>query len=90
MSDDALAEGIRKAYLRGRFERATVDGVEWVFDVAHNPAAAAVFAKPPSESKASATRLAVKLTFAGAGATSRSVVELATVCSAGDRVWLNR
>jgi dihydrofolate synthase/folylpolyglutamate synthase len=44
VSDDALAEGIRTAYLRGRFERATVGGVEWIFDVAHNPAAAALFA----------------------------------------------
>jgi dihydrofolate synthase/folylpolyglutamate synthase len=44
VGDDALAEGIRTAYLRGRFERATVDGVEWIFDVAHNPAAAAIFA----------------------------------------------
>ena len=44
VNDDALAEGIRNAYLRGRFERATLDGVEWVFDVAHNPAAAAIFA----------------------------------------------
>ena len=44
VSDDALAAGIRSAYLRGRFERATVDGVEWIFDVAHNPAAAEIFA----------------------------------------------
>jgi len=44
VSDDALAEGIRQAYLRGRFERATLEGVEWIFDVAHNPAAAAIFA----------------------------------------------
>jgi dihydrofolate synthase / folylpolyglutamate synthase len=44
VSDDALAEGIRTAYLRGRFERATVDGVEWIFDVAHNPAAVAILA----------------------------------------------
>jgi dihydrofolate synthase/folylpolyglutamate synthase len=44
VSDDALAEGIRTAYLRGRFERATVDGVEWIFDVAHNPAATAILA----------------------------------------------
>jgi len=44
VSDDALAAGIGAAYLRGRFERATVDGVEWIFDVAHNPAAAAIFA----------------------------------------------
>jgi dihydrofolate synthase/folylpolyglutamate synthase len=44
VSDDALAEGIRTAYLRGRFERTTVDGVEWIFDVAHNPAAATILA----------------------------------------------
>jgi dihydrofolate synthase/folylpolyglutamate synthase len=44
VSHDALAAGIRTAYLRGRFELATVDGVEWIFDVAHNPAAAAIFA----------------------------------------------
>ncbi len=44
VSDDALAEGIRTAYLRGRFERATIDGVEWILDVAHNPAAVAIFA----------------------------------------------
>jgi len=42
--DDALAAGIRNAYLRGRFERREVDGVEWIFDVAHNPAAASVLA----------------------------------------------
>ena len=40
VSDAALAAGIERAYLRGRFERHTVDGVEWVFDVGHNPAAA--------------------------------------------------
>jgi dihydrofolate synthase/folylpolyglutamate synthase len=44
VGDDALAAGIQNAYLRGRFERRDVDGVEWVFDVAHNPAAAAVLA----------------------------------------------
>jgi dihydrofolate synthase/folylpolyglutamate synthase len=44
VDDDALAAGIRNAYLRGRFERHEVEGVEWVFDVAHNPAAAALLA----------------------------------------------
>jgi len=39
VGDDALAAGIGRAYLRGRFERREVDGVEWLFDVAHNPAA---------------------------------------------------
>jgi dihydrofolate synthase/folylpolyglutamate synthase len=42
VADSALAAGIGHAYLRGRLERHTVDSVEWVFDVAHNPAAAAV------------------------------------------------
>ncbi len=37
----ALADGIDDAELRGRLERHDIDGVEWVFDVAHNPAAAA-------------------------------------------------
>lgn len=41
VSDAALAAGIARAYLRGRLERAELDGAEWVFDVAHNPAAAA-------------------------------------------------
>ena len=40
VSDAALAAGIERAYLRGRLERHTIDGVEWVFDVGHNPAAA--------------------------------------------------
>jgi dihydrofolate synthase/folylpolyglutamate synthase len=45
VSDAALAAGIARAYLRGRFERAELDGVEWIFDVAHNPAAAATLDK---------------------------------------------
>jgi dihydrofolate synthase/folylpolyglutamate synthase len=39
----ALAAGLAGATIRGRFERVTVDGAEWIFDVAHNPAAAALF-----------------------------------------------
>jgi dihydrofolate synthase / folylpolyglutamate synthase len=39
VGDAALAAGIRHAYLRGRFERHDVGSVEWIFDVAHNPAA---------------------------------------------------
>jgi dihydrofolate synthase/folylpolyglutamate synthase len=38
----ALAAGIETAVLRGRLERHVVDGVDWVFDVGHNPAAARV------------------------------------------------
>jgi dihydrofolate synthase/folylpolyglutamate synthase len=41
VTDEALARGLERAYLRGRFERHDVGGVEWVFDVGHNPAAAA-------------------------------------------------
>jgi dihydrofolate synthase/folylpolyglutamate synthase len=41
VGDAALAAGIERAFLRGRMERHQVDGVEWLFDVAHNPAAAA-------------------------------------------------
>jgi dihydrofolate synthase/folylpolyglutamate synthase len=39
--ESALAAGIERAYLRGRLERHDVEGVQWVFDVGHNPAAAA-------------------------------------------------
>jgi dihydrofolate synthase/folylpolyglutamate synthase len=41
VSDTALAAGIANAVLRGRMEKHVVDGVEWIFDVGHNPAAAA-------------------------------------------------
>lgn len=40
VDDAALAAGIAAAYLRGRLERHDVDGVDWIFDVGHNPAAA--------------------------------------------------
>ncbi|HUF71337.1 MAG TPA: folylpolyglutamate synthase/dihydrofolate synthase family protein [Gammaproteobacteria bacterium] len=49
VADEQIATGLETARLRGRFERAFVTGgdrasrVEWVFDVAHNPAAAALF-----------------------------------------------
>ena len=44
VADAALAAGIKNAVLRGRLERHVVDGVDWVFDVGHNPAAATVLA----------------------------------------------
>jgi dihydrofolate synthase/folylpolyglutamate synthase len=34
----AIAEGIRKTHWPGRLERMARDGVEWILDVAHNPA----------------------------------------------------
>jgi dihydrofolate synthase/folylpolyglutamate synthase len=43
VSGVALAAGLSQARIRGRFDVAKVAGVEWVFDVAHNPAAARLF-----------------------------------------------
>ena len=40
VSPAAIAEGIRRTRWPGRLERMTRDGVEWVLDVAHNPAGA--------------------------------------------------
>jgi dihydrofolate synthase/folylpolyglutamate synthase len=45
VADAALAAGIARAFLRGRLERRELDGVEWLFDVGHNPAAAAGLAE---------------------------------------------
>ena len=47
--DSALAAGIAHAYLKGRLERVDREGVEWVFDVGHNPAAAAQLAASVSQ-----------------------------------------
>ncbi|HEU4616967.1 MAG TPA: bifunctional tetrahydrofolate synthase/dihydrofolate synthase [Gammaproteobacteria bacterium] len=38
----AIVEGLASAELRGRTETIVRDGVEWIFDVAHNPAAARI------------------------------------------------
>ena len=43
VSHEALAAGLAKARIRGRFDIVAVAGAEWVFDVAHNPAAARLF-----------------------------------------------
>lgn len=43
VDDEAIAAGLRSARLRGRFERVQVGDSEWIFDVAHNPASAALF-----------------------------------------------
>ena len=42
VAENALRAGLANARLRGRAERHVRGGVEWIFDVAHNPAAAAV------------------------------------------------
>ena len=44
VSEEGLARGIAGAEVHARFERHSVLGVEWVFDVAHNPAAARILA----------------------------------------------
>jgi len=38
----ALAAGIANARIKGRLDRVTIDDCEWIFDVAHNPGAAAL------------------------------------------------
>ncbi|MGD8808955.1 MAG: folylpolyglutamate synthase/dihydrofolate synthase family protein [Gammaproteobacteria bacterium] len=40
VSDSAVDAGIRATAPAGRADRRHIDGVEWIFDVAHNPAAA--------------------------------------------------
>lgn len=40
VSAEAIAEGIRQTRWPGRLERVVQNGVEWVLDVAHNPAGA--------------------------------------------------
>lgn len=45
VTDSALARGIAQTQIAARLERRILDGVEWIFDVAHNPAAARVLAE---------------------------------------------
>jgi dihydrofolate synthase/folylpolyglutamate synthase len=42
VAETALAAGLATARVRGRCERVGVNGSEWIFDVAHNPASAAL------------------------------------------------
>ncbi len=44
VSEDSLGLGIAGAQIHARFERHSVGDAEWIFDVAHNPAAARVLA----------------------------------------------
>src|SRR5690606_36413546 len=46
---------LANARLRGRIERQVRDGVEWVFDVAHNPSAARVLRQALEAQPASRT-----------------------------------
>lgn len=45
VDEAALTAGIRLAQPKGRLESRELDGVQWIFDVAHNPAAVARFAE---------------------------------------------
>src|SRR5690606_32645628 len=53
--EDALRAGLANARLRGRTERHVRDGVEWIFDVAHNPSAARVLRQAVEGQRASRT-----------------------------------
>ena len=44
LTADAIANGLRAAQLPGRFQVQPLQGVTWIFDVAHNPAAAETLA----------------------------------------------
>jgi dihydrofolate synthase/folylpolyglutamate synthase len=59
VGDDAISTGLKSARIKGRFDRAMIDGVEWIFDVAHNPAAAALFHSALGELAPAARTLAV-------------------------------
>ena len=54
-----LAEAIATVRLPGRLQRADRDGVEWIFDVAHNPAAARVLAEELGREPATGRTLAI-------------------------------
>jgi dihydrofolate synthase/folylpolyglutamate synthase len=59
-SRSAVVAGLKRAQLRGRFERiATPDGLEWLLDVAHNPPAAAALAQNLAATPGSGRTIAV-------------------------------
>jgi len=60
LSRAAIEVGLRQVQLQGRFQRvAGTAGIEWVFDVAHNPDAAAVLAENLARIPARGRTLAV-------------------------------
>jgi dihydrofolate synthase/folylpolyglutamate synthase len=59
VADTAIAAGIESARIAGRFERFNVGAVEWIFDVAHNPAAAKLFYEAVAELPPVACTIAV-------------------------------
>lgn len=60
LAREAVERGLREVRLPGRFQRVMADnGIEWVFDVAHNPDAAAVLAASLGRHPAPGRTLAV-------------------------------
>ena len=59
VTDAALATGIEQARLRARMERRVLNGIEWIFDVAHNPAAARTLADELTHHRRPARTIAV-------------------------------
>jgi dihydrofolate synthase/folylpolyglutamate synthase len=60
LARESITQGLREVRLPGRFQRvAGADGIEWILDVAHNPAAAAVLADSLSQSPVAGRTLAV-------------------------------
>ena len=60
LAREAIERGLREVQLPGRFQRvSTPDGIEWIFDVAHNPDAAAVLAANLARHPARGRTLAV-------------------------------
>jgi dihydrofolate synthase/folylpolyglutamate synthase len=59
VSRDAIERGLKTVSLAGRFQSIQHDGVEWILDVAHNPAAAQALAGQLAARRASGRTLAV-------------------------------
>jgi dihydrofolate synthase/folylpolyglutamate synthase len=59
VDDRAIATGIAAARLEGRLDRRTIDGVGWIFDVAHNPQAASHLARTVCGGPLPASTLAI-------------------------------
>jgi len=53
IADDAIRRGLSTVTLRGRFQSVALDGVQWILDVAHNPAAARTLAAQLANLRAS-------------------------------------
>ena len=59
VDDRAIAAGLERARIKGRFDRYTVGATEWIFDVAHNRAAAALLHESLADCAPASPTLAV-------------------------------